>query len=434
MIVLIQLLIIHAATGVAPLANRAPRRSSTCSTITSASPAAPVATARRTVLAGTLATFATPNAASASDYAKAFAASTKLDADAFYAAHPYRSAGDVLDYIEKCAAPGDASAVLQAFEYFGKKYPMYSIGATKGKILDSAVAKAKPKRIVEVGSFLGYSAVRMAAKLPGDGMLACVEGNAEFARTAEGVVARAGLSDRVRFFVGLASDEISNVAKTMGRADLVFLDHCKECYAPDLGRMEAAVSRAAQVLQRRTRERAAKAASRTTASEAACLRKLADMLRRRTLGACRGLFQGLVRMAESGATKRAAKRKAAATRRALARVDAVRRERSGRPSAEAVASYVRSRRQARQVAALAIARGARSGQRMMQKLMKRLADAERQRTPLETRRKSARDVQCRRLRRGGGAPARLFALLLGLGNICWHHRRLYDRLPEWWGQ
>ena len=49
------------------------------------------------------------------------------------------------------------------------------------------------------------------------------------------------------------------------------------------------------------------------AREAACLRKLADMLRRRTLGACRGLFQGLVRMAESGATKRAAKRKAAAT-------------------------------------------------------------------------------------------------------------------------
>ena len=240
MIALVHLLIIHAATGVAPSANRAPRRSTTCSTITSTSPAAPVATARRTVLAGTLATLAMPHAVGASDYAKAFAASTKLDADAFYAAHPYRSASDVLDYIEKCAAPGDASAVLQAFEYFGKKYPMYSIGATKGKILDSAVATAKPRRIVEVGSFLGYSAVRMAQKLPADGTLACVEGNPEFARTAEGVVARAGLSDRVRFFVGLASDEIPGVAKALGRADLVFLDHCKECYAPDLERMEAA--------------------------------------------------------------------------------------------------------------------------------------------------------------------------------------------------
>ena len=175
-----------------------------------------------------------------SPYDAAFAASTKLDADAFYAEHPYRSPGDVLTYIEKCAAPGDANAVLQAFEYFGKKYPMYSIGSTKGKILDSAVAKAKPRRIVEVGSFLGYSAVRMAAKLPADGTLACVEGNPEFARTAEGVVARAGLSDRVRFFVGLASDEIPGVAKTIGRADLIFLDHCKECYAPDLARLERA--------------------------------------------------------------------------------------------------------------------------------------------------------------------------------------------------
>ena len=193
---------------------------------------------RRAVLGGILT--APQWARAQSPYDAAFAASTKLDADAFYAAHPYRSAGDVLDYIERCAAPGDAGAVLRAFEYFGRKYPMYSIGATKGKILDSAVATARPKRIVEVGSFLGYSAVRMAAKLPGDGTLACVEGNPEFARTAEGVVARAGLSDRVRFFVGLASDEISNVAKTIGRADLVFLDHCKECYAPDLGRMEAA--------------------------------------------------------------------------------------------------------------------------------------------------------------------------------------------------
>ena len=77
MIALVHLLIIHAATGVAPSANRAPQRSSPCSTITST---APVATARRAVLAGTLATLATPYAAGASDYAKAFAASTKLDA------------------------------------------------------------------------------------------------------------------------------------------------------------------------------------------------------------------------------------------------------------------------------------------------------------------------------------------------------------------
>ena len=97
---------------------------------------------RRAVLGGILT--APQWARAQSPYDAAFAASTKLDADAFYAAHPYRSPGDVLTYIEKCAAPGDASAVLQAFEYFGKKYPMYSIGATKGKILDGAVAKAKP--------------------------------------------------------------------------------------------------------------------------------------------------------------------------------------------------------------------------------------------------------------------------------------------------
>ena len=57
---------------------------------------------RRAVLGGILS--APQWARAQSPYDAAFAASTKLDADAFYAAHPYRTAGDVLAYIETCAA------------------------------------------------------------------------------------------------------------------------------------------------------------------------------------------------------------------------------------------------------------------------------------------------------------------------------------------
>ena len=74
----------------------------------------------------------------------------------------------------------------------------------------------------------------------------------------------------------------------------------------------------------------------------------------------------------------------------LARIDARRRVRSGRPSVGDVASYVRKRQRARQEAAQAVAGGALSGQRMMQRLMRTIADAERRLTPQELAAKRSR--------------------------------------------
>ena len=68
-----------------------------------------------------------------------------------------------------------------------------------------------------------------------------VEASEEFAATAARVVKRAGLEKTVEFFVGKGEDQVVNVANAVrGKADLVFLDHCKECYAPDLRRLERA--------------------------------------------------------------------------------------------------------------------------------------------------------------------------------------------------
>ena len=88
---------------------------------------------------------------------------------------------------------------------------MYSIGATKGKILDGAVATAKPRRIVEVGS---SSAIRRCAWRRSSRPTArWRRGNAN-SRGRRGRRGARRLSDRVRFFVGLASDEIPDVAKS----------------------------------------------------------------------------------------------------------------------------------------------------------------------------------------------------------------------------
>jgi len=49
----------------------------------------------------------------------------------------------------------------------------------------------------------------------------------------------AGVGDRVQILVGLASAKLPEGAKLMPQADLIFLDHAKPCYTPDLQQMEA---------------------------------------------------------------------------------------------------------------------------------------------------------------------------------------------------
>lgn len=186
---------------------------------------------------------ASPRLAVAADYDAAFAASVKLDDAAFYERYPFRVAADVLSYVEAVGAPGDATRVLRAMETFGARYPMFAIGPVKGLIVDDVVRRKRPTSVLEVGSFLGYSAVRIGSQLPEGAAMVCVEASDEFAATARRIVAHAGLGSVVDFVVGRAEDvDLGGLAGRFrgGAADLVFLDHCKECYAPDLRRLEGA--------------------------------------------------------------------------------------------------------------------------------------------------------------------------------------------------
>ena len=167
----------------------------------------------------------------------------KLDDAAFYERYPFRVAADVLSYVEAVGAPGDATRVLRAMETFGARYPMFAIGPVKGLIVDDVVRRKRPTSVLEVGSFLGYSAVRIGSQLPKGAAMVCVEASDEFAATARRIVAHAGLGSVVDFVVGRAEDvDLRALAGRFrgGAADLVFLDHCKECYAPDLRRLEGA--------------------------------------------------------------------------------------------------------------------------------------------------------------------------------------------------
>ena len=168
-------------------------------------------------------------------------AAPALDDTAFYTAYPYVEPADILPFLEAQTQPGDADGLLAAMDAFASRYPMYGLGQVKGEALEAEARKRRPAQALEVGTFLGYSAVRTARSLAPGGRLLCVEASPQHAAVATWVLKRAGLADCAEVLVGLSSKLLPAVAARLGPAgaDWVFLDHAKECYLEDTLALEA---------------------------------------------------------------------------------------------------------------------------------------------------------------------------------------------------
>ncbi|HVH16134.1 MAG TPA: O-methyltransferase [Candidatus Angelobacter sp.] len=134
---------------------------------------------------------------------------------------------------KKAADPADA--VLREIEEMGKKSFIPSIGPVKGKILAEVVRKHKPRKILEVGSLYGYSAILIAKNSPAKAEITTVEKNPEHARITEQNVERAKLEDQIKVIQG---DAVEILRKLPGPFDLVFLDAEKTQYLDYLKAVE----------------------------------------------------------------------------------------------------------------------------------------------------------------------------------------------------
>jgi predicted O-methyltransferase YrrM len=103
------------------------------------------------------------------------------------------------------------------------------VSAEVGKLLYVLASAVSARRILEVGTLFGYSAIWMARALPPDGELLTLELNAERAAEAESWIARARLSERVRIVVGPALQTLRRLPRD-APFDFTFLDAAKEEY------------------------------------------------------------------------------------------------------------------------------------------------------------------------------------------------------------
>ncbi|MGH3532517.1 MAG: O-methyltransferase [Mycobacterium sp.] len=146
-----------------------------------------------------------------------------------------------VEYVLKNARPGDIDDVLGTIDRFAyEKSMLINVGDEKGLLLDAAVRRADPKLALELGTYCGYGALRIARAAPAAKVYSVelAEANAVNARA---IWTHAGVGDRVTCVVGTIGDggrTLDALAAEHGfgadALDFLFLDHDKDAYLTDL--------------------------------------------------------------------------------------------------------------------------------------------------------------------------------------------------------
>jgi caffeoyl-CoA O-methyltransferase len=107
--------------------------------------------------------------------------------------------------------------------------PSIMVGPSEGRLLYLLMKLAAARRVVEVGTLMGYSAVHMARALPAGGHLWTIEYEARHAELARANIAAAGLADRITVEHGAGLDVLPRL-EGHGPFDAVFIDADKGNY------------------------------------------------------------------------------------------------------------------------------------------------------------------------------------------------------------
>jgi caffeoyl-CoA O-methyltransferase len=133
----------------------------------------------------------------------------------------------IIDYVNRVHASHDG-ALARAFAV-PEGIPAIQVAPSEGRLLYLLARLVAARKIVEVGTLVGYSATQLARALPEGGRLWSIEFDARHAGVARDNIAAAGLSDRVEVREGAGVDVLPSLVEH-GPFDLVFIDADKQNY------------------------------------------------------------------------------------------------------------------------------------------------------------------------------------------------------------
>ena len=137
-----------------------------------------------------------------------------MDAQERYNHENSRPQGEALDWLERQS-------------WLRTSHGRQICGPSVGALLRHLVLLLQPRRVLEIGTFSGYSAIWMAGALPEGGLLDTIEVNDEMEALIREGFDRAGVANRIRLVIGDALDILPMIDETY---DLVYIDGNKREY------------------------------------------------------------------------------------------------------------------------------------------------------------------------------------------------------------
>jgi predicted O-methyltransferase YrrM len=132
-------------------------------------------------------------------------------------------------YIEQFSSTEDPIlAELSRETHLKVQMPQMVSGHIQGQFLEMISGLIQPKRILEIGTYTGYSAICLARGLKEDGLLYTIDINEELQPMCARYFEKAGLSQKIKHLTGNALNIIPELNETF---DLVFIDADKVNYS-----------------------------------------------------------------------------------------------------------------------------------------------------------------------------------------------------------
>jgi caffeoyl-CoA O-methyltransferase len=132
------------------------------------------------------------------------------------------------DYARQSTRPEPTLlAELEQQTYAEMQYPQMCTGRLEGRLLKLLVRISRPRLIVELGTFTGYSALSMAEGLQDGGRIVTCEVNPAAADVAQAAFDKSPVGDRIEIRLGPALDTLRSVDEPI---DFSFVDADKENY------------------------------------------------------------------------------------------------------------------------------------------------------------------------------------------------------------
>jgi caffeoyl-CoA O-methyltransferase len=132
------------------------------------------------------------------------------------------------DYAEEHTTPDGELFERLAEETRAKTTaPQMMVGRIEGQFLATLVSVKGARRVLEIGTFTGYSAISMASALPPDGHLITCDVDPETTAIARRYMDESGQGDKIETRLGPALETLENLE---GPFDIVFIDADKENY------------------------------------------------------------------------------------------------------------------------------------------------------------------------------------------------------------